>query len=109
LKIKTIKKIGEAIDKLLFVQLVQKWSLGAESPSGRISSGCGKLFSYPPFFESKMCAKCGYARSYPQCEQLYTTGVVYLDPCQVRMFVLVFVIKSQKQAKNELFFLTAPL
>jgi len=42
-----------------------------------------------------------YTRSYPQYPQKSTTSVVYKKRCQVRMFVLGFVIKSQIKGKKE--------
>ena len=42
-----------------------------------------------------------YTRSYPQYPQKSTTRVVYENSCQVRKFVLEFVIKSQKKAERE--------
>jgi len=42
-----------------------------------------------------------YTRSYPQYPQKSTTSVVHENSCQVRKFVLEFVIKSQKKVEKE--------
>ena len=46
--------------------------------------------------------KHSYTRSYPQYAQKSTTSVVQQKACQVRMFVLEFVIKSQIKGKKEM-------
>ena len=45
--------------------------------------------------------KHSYTRSYPQYPQKSTTSVVQQKACQVRMFVLEFVIKSQIKGKKQ--------
>ena len=46
--------------------------------------------------------KHSYTRSYPQYSQNRTTSVVQEKCCQVRMFVLEFVIKSQIKGEKQM-------
>ena len=49
---------------------------------------------------AKTYVKQSYTRSYPQYAQKKSTSVVREKSCQVRKFVLGFVIKSQKKRKR---------
>ena len=64
---------------------------------------CGKNTKLSPIKTVKTLEKQSYTRSYPQYTQKKTTSVVQDKGCQVRKFVLGFVIKSQKKGKNQMF------
>ncbi len=48
----------------------------------------------------KKCAKWTYTQSYPHYPQKCTMSVVYKKKCQVRKFVLLFVINLLKMNEN---------
>ena len=52
---------------------------------------------------SKIVEKQSYTRSYPQYAQKRTTSVVHENRCQVRKYVLEFVIKSQIKGNGKMF------
>ena len=62
---------------------------------------CGRNTKLSPEKTRITRGEHSYTRSYPQYPQKSTTSVVYKKRCQVRMFVLGFVIKSQIKGKKE--------
>ena len=63
---------------------------------------CGKNTELSPEKSVKTLGKQSYTRSYPQYAQKKSTSVVREKSCQVRKFVLGFVIKSQKKGRKEI-------
>ena len=62
---------------------------------------CGRNTKLSPEKTRITRGEHSYTRSYPQYPQKSTTSVVQQNGCQVRKFVLEFVIKSQKKAEKK--------